>query len=493
MSEIKKIEKFKVFVSYAREDLVFADQLVDALIATGFEPLIDRHRMTGGEEFRNRLSALILECDTVAFVISPDSVDPKSFCAWEIAEADRYSKRMIPVLYRPLGDAVVPPRLKSLDCIFFYPEPLAPRSGFGNGLTRLVTALNSDLGWLQQHTVLTHRASLWTTRGRDTDSLMRGTLLADAETWQASRPANAPEITEAQREYLEASRRAEDMSTSAARQRLEEMRLAQEARAKALKEAEAALAAAEDAAAARAAAQEQEATALARAAAEQQAKARAQQRAARLIWAVASLVLVMLAGTLWEVHTTAQREARVFTSVAQAVFSNGYCDRALRLTVAGLPPPGATVLSPFSAELDAALSRYSSACFLKLVLGLDQSEIIDAAWSPDGRTIATVSEDRIVRLWKLETGSVGVASKPALSDLARVSFSSDGKALLVEGNESTFILDSATLQLISILKENESPISSPSFSPDGAKVVGSLATNNTVKIGTQEQVSRSSR
>jgi hypothetical protein len=117
MSEVGsgKIEKFKVFVSYAREDLVFADQLVDALKATGFEPLIDRNRMTGGEEFRDRLGALILECDTVAFVVSPDSIDPQSFCAWEIAEASRHSKRMIPVLCGPLGEALVPPRLKSLD------------------------------------------------------------------------------------------------------------------------------------------------------------------------------------------------------------------------------------------------------------------------------------------------------------------------------------------------------------------------------------------
>jgi TIR domain len=277
MSEVSKgkTEKFKVFVSYAREDSEFADQLVDALIAAGFDPLIDRHRMTGGEEFRNRLSALIRECDTVAFVISPDSVDPKSFCAWEVAEASRYSKRMIPVLYRPLGDAVVPPHLRSLDYIFFYPERHVPGSGFGNGLVRLVNALKSDLEWLQQHTLLLQRASLWQTRGRDEDSLLRGTLLGDAEKWQANRPATVPEITEVQREYLEASRRAEEASTSAARQRLEEMRLAHEARERALRDAEAALADARDAAAAREAAQKQEAAALARAATEQQARARA--------------------------------------------------------------------------------------------------------------------------------------------------------------------------------------------------------------------------
>src|SRR4051812_12104200 len=133
-----KTERFKVFVSYAREDLLFADQLVDALKATGFEPLIDRNRMTGGEESRDRLGALILECDTVAFVVTPDRIDPESFCPWEITEASRHSKRMIPILCRPLGEAVVPPRLKNLDYIFFYPDPHVTGSGFGNGLARLV-------------------------------------------------------------------------------------------------------------------------------------------------------------------------------------------------------------------------------------------------------------------------------------------------------------------------------------------------------------------
>ena len=237
--------KLKVFVSYAREDLGFADQLVDALRVAGFEPLIDRDRMTGGEVFKTRLSTLILECDTVAFVVTPESIDPKSFCAWEIAETDRLSKRMIPVLCRALGEATVPERLKALDYIYFYDEPHVSRSGFGNGLARLTTALNSDLGWLREHTALGERAARWDLRRRDADSLLRGTLLADAEKLMADRPINAPEFTSLQRDYLEASRIAEDAVTRKEREHAEaekkqiaEMQVAQEARSKALSEAE---------------------------------------------------------------------------------------------------------------------------------------------------------------------------------------------------------------------------------------------------------------
>lgn len=56
-------EKFKVFISYSRSDIAFADQLVEALNAYGFEPLIDRHDIAGGEEWKQRLHALILEAE----------------------------------------------------------------------------------------------------------------------------------------------------------------------------------------------------------------------------------------------------------------------------------------------------------------------------------------------------------------------------------------------------------------------------------------------
>jgi hypothetical protein len=45
--------KLRVFISYSRDDLEFADQLNAALNACGFECLIDRHGISGGEEWRS--------------------------------------------------------------------------------------------------------------------------------------------------------------------------------------------------------------------------------------------------------------------------------------------------------------------------------------------------------------------------------------------------------------------------------------------------------
>jgi hypothetical protein len=75
--------KLRVFISYSRDDLEFADQLDEALNACGFECLIDRHGISGGEDWKRRLGNLISEADTVAFVLSPSSARSE-ICAWEV-------------------------------------------------------------------------------------------------------------------------------------------------------------------------------------------------------------------------------------------------------------------------------------------------------------------------------------------------------------------------------------------------------------------------
>ena len=64
--------KLKVFISYSRHDLEFADQLVAVLELQGFVPIIDRKGIHGAEKWEERLGQLILEADIVVFVLSPE-------------------------------------------------------------------------------------------------------------------------------------------------------------------------------------------------------------------------------------------------------------------------------------------------------------------------------------------------------------------------------------------------------------------------------------
>ena len=238
--------KLRVFISYARVDLDFADQLNAALEACGFECVIDRHGIAGGEDWRRRLGSLISETDTVVFVLSPTSTRSET-CAWEVEEATRLGKRILPIICRPLDDASPPPRLVSLNYIFFYAEPKVPGSGFGSGLQALATALNTDFEWLRQHTRYLERATEWIAGGRATNRLLSGNDVLEAKAWAASRPKTAPEPTALQLDFIRASEEEAEARSSAQRRQLEAMAAVQAERETALREREEALQQAADA------------------------------------------------------------------------------------------------------------------------------------------------------------------------------------------------------------------------------------------------------
>jgi hypothetical protein len=232
--------KLRVFISYSRDDLDFADQLDISLRLLGFETSLDRHAISGGEQWRQRLGNLVREADTVVFVLSPSST-ASDICGWEVEEAARLQKRIIPVVCRPLDGARPPPKLQDLNYIFFYPEQKSPGSGFGAGTARLVEALRSDLDWLREHTRLLLRATEWDAGGKAESRLLSGSDIVAAKAWAARRPKDAPEPTALHLAFIRASEEVEDARLSAQRRHLEEMTAAQNERAKALQTAELAL------------------------------------------------------------------------------------------------------------------------------------------------------------------------------------------------------------------------------------------------------------
>src|SRR5262245_34346345 len=186
--------KLAVFISYSRDDLAFADQLDATLRIIGFDTALDRHGIHAGEEWQPRLGALIRNADTVAFVLTPNSAKSK-ICEWEVEEARRLGKRIMPVVPYPLGDARGPPGLAALNYIFFYDEPKKPGSSFGAGLLDLVEGLKTDLEWLREHTSLLQRATEWDAGGRPSNRLLSGQDIGLAKAWAARRPKEAPAPT----------------------------------------------------------------------------------------------------------------------------------------------------------------------------------------------------------------------------------------------------------------------------------------------------------
>ena len=289
--------KLRVFISYSRDDFAFADQLVAALAVTGFEPSIDRHEISGGEDWKRRLGGLIREADTVVFVLSPASAQ-SSICVWEVDEAARLGKRILPVVCRPLAGTSPPPHLQSLNYVFFCADEEQPGTGFGTGLTNLVAALNTDLDWLREHTRLLQRAMEWESVRRPDNRLLSGADIEEAKAWVARQPRGAPQPTALHLDFIRASEAAEQARVSAEGQRLAEMAAAQDARAKALAEAE------------KAVAREGEA---------QRDRARAQKV---IVWgsASAALVLAVAAGLAWwQRHMAKAEYVRAESAISAAI------------------------------------------------------------------------------------------------------------------------------------------------------------------------------
>ena len=203
--------KTRIFISYSRKDLTFADKLEAALKARGFEVLIDREEIYAFEDWWKRIEALIGRADTVAFVLSPDAA--KSEVALkEVAYAASLNKRFAPIVCRRVEDRSVPEPLRRLNFIFF-DDP----ARFEASSDSLVDALQTDIDWIRQHTEYGEAARRWLAAGRPGGLLLHSPTLEVAEHWISVRPRGAPEPTEEIRALVAESRQG---ATSAQRRRL---------------------------------------------------------------------------------------------------------------------------------------------------------------------------------------------------------------------------------------------------------------------------------
>jgi formylglycine-generating enzyme required for sulfatase activity len=192
--------KTKVFISYSRKDMAFADRLEAALKARGFEVLIDRQEIYAFEDWWKRIEALIGRADTVVFALSPDAV--KSDVALkEAAYAASLNKRFAPIVCRRVDDSAVPDALRRLNFIFF-----DEAARFDESVDKLAEALQIDIGWIRRHTEFGEAARHWVEADREGGLLLRPPVLDQAEAWMAFRPSGAPAPTAETEAFIAASR-----------------------------------------------------------------------------------------------------------------------------------------------------------------------------------------------------------------------------------------------------------------------------------------------
>lgn len=193
--------KTRVFISYSRKDMAFADRLETTLKGHGFKVLIDREEIYAFEDWWKRIQALISRADTIVFVLSPDSA--KSDVALkELEYAASLNKRFAPIVCRAVDDRLVPEPLRRLNFIFFHDA-----SRYEFNADQLAQALQTDIDWIRKHTEYGEAARRWSTFHHPSGLLLRSPALEEAELWIASRPVNAPLPTDETRAFVTDSRR----------------------------------------------------------------------------------------------------------------------------------------------------------------------------------------------------------------------------------------------------------------------------------------------
>src|SRR5271165_4292311 len=112
----------------------------------------------------------------------------------------------------------------------------------------------------------------------------------------------------------------------------------------------------------------------------------------------------------------------------------------------------------------------------------DDDLVSSVAWSPDGKTLASGSDDHTVKLWEVATAKLLSTLEGHAGSVLSVAWSPDGKTLASGSGDNTVKLwDTATGKLLSTLKGHTDVVESVAWSPDG-KTLASGSGDHTVKL-----------
>ncbi len=193
-----------VFISYSRKDKVFIRKLNDALDAAGINAWVDWEGIPLSSDWMAEITRAIESADAFLFTISPDSLASK-VCAQELELGIKLNKKIVPILYRdPVKGSEMHPKLSATNWVYMRTK----KDDFNATVPKLIESIQTDLGWIQQHTRLLQRATEWDQKNRNNSYLLQGSDLEDAEKWMTeSTTGNGRNVVPLQAEYISTSRK----------------------------------------------------------------------------------------------------------------------------------------------------------------------------------------------------------------------------------------------------------------------------------------------
>jgi WD40 repeat protein len=467
----------KVFISYSRKDIEFAKKLTGELQKSGLNVWVDWEDIPPTVDWWQQIEKGIEEADAILFLLSPNSIASKT-CGLELDHTTKNNKRLIPLLVHDIKGDEAPPQLGHLNWIFFRED-----NDFAEAFNKLLIAIQTDYAWVQSHSRLQTKALEWERHNHENSYLLRGKDLQDAELLLATNTSKEPHPTDLQREYIFKSRKAVDKQRRI---------LAGISAAGAI--IMAGLAVFGFVQAGLATANANEAKLQAAIAEEERAKAveQAQISLARELAAASlnnldidperSILLALQAvSTTYEVNGSVVPEARealhqaVQISRVQLTLNGHIAD----VNDAAFSPDGKYLAS---ASSDGTVKVWSAASGEEmLTLEGDSEGVNGIAFSPDGRYLASAGWSGSIKVWDVST-SENILVVEHSSSILRIRYSPDGKTLATANYDGTATLwDAVSGQQLLTLQGHAMSVNDIAFHPDGTRLA-TASSDRTVKI-----------
>lgn len=217
MESVSSANKFSVFISYAREDKEFAEQLKTILSNHGINVWLDETELRPLEKWGQEIKNAILSHDYVIFIASRSSTSPESFCKQELSFAKQNHKIIIPINIDPQLNWL-PDEINEINWINFSSIASIKNDNkislhiesdeFTRSFNLLLTTLETDLDWVKTFTKLLQKSWEWDENKKNESYLLVGDELEyfqDAvDKYHDTKPSLVPlqsELLSASKEY----------------------------------------------------------------------------------------------------------------------------------------------------------------------------------------------------------------------------------------------------------------------------------------------------
>jgi WD40 repeat protein len=364
-----------IFVAFPEPEREFVRSLVERLEVEG-KRCWWAEKIVAPEPWRDAIEREIPRAAVLVFVLTPGSIDPKSRCLDELDIALAAGVGIVVVRRADVPRDGVPADLGKPHWV-----NLRPDDPYEEGVLNLLMACSANPDWNAGRTRFQPLALQWAEHERDPSLLLRGVSLKDAERWQErERPEHQTPPMEVVGRFVAAS----------------------------------------------------------------QAKARKDRRRQRAIAGLVGTALVALAlGLVVELFSALDQrgKARHQTTVAESLAlatlgANLPTDRSYAALALGYEAHLEND-SPEARRMILEALQLTGPPALVTILHGHRAGVSDATFSPDGRTIATASDDRTAQLWDTDTGSRLHVLNGHADGVQAVAFSPDGRMLATTGIDRT--------------------------------------------------------